>query len=350
MNPKVSIIIPVKEVNDYIRESIPKILAMDYDNFEIVIVVDVESKETWPKTRYVKAKHNETPPIKRDMGVAEADGGIIAFMDDDAYPRPDWLKNAVRHFAHPEVGAVYGPAVTPSSDGLWAQVSGEVFSSPLTSWKYIYRYQPAGKFFRELKNIDCHKCKEAKNCQASENIFTVEDAPSVNLLVKKDVFKEAGGFDCHYYPGEDTKLCLAILKLHKKIVYDPDVYVWHHRRDSLYKHFQQSGRYAMHRGFFAKKYPETSLHWHYFIPTIFVGFVITSLAVFLLPTSPIWLVWTCAIIWIIYAIMLLTSGIVSMLRQEKLVTGLLVIPIIFLTHMVYGVGIISGLFVRNLER
>ena len=35
---KVSIIIPVKEINDYIYESIPKILEMDFDDFEIIIL------------------------------------------------------------------------------------------------------------------------------------------------------------------------------------------------------------------------------------------------------------------------------------------------------------------------
>jgi len=35
---KVSIIIPVKEINDYIRESVPIILKMDYQNYEIIIL------------------------------------------------------------------------------------------------------------------------------------------------------------------------------------------------------------------------------------------------------------------------------------------------------------------------
>ncbi len=38
------------------------------------------------------------PPLKRDIGAKKAKGEIIAFIDDDAYPRKDWLINAVKNF------------------------------------------------------------------------------------------------------------------------------------------------------------------------------------------------------------------------------------------------------------
>ena len=38
--PMVSIVIPVKEINHYIRGSIPWILALDYENFEVLIFPD----------------------------------------------------------------------------------------------------------------------------------------------------------------------------------------------------------------------------------------------------------------------------------------------------------------------
>lgn len=41
-------------------------------------------------------------------GVAEATGDIIAFTDDDAVPRPQWLERLVRHFDDPAVGGAGG--------------------------------------------------------------------------------------------------------------------------------------------------------------------------------------------------------------------------------------------------
>jgi hypothetical protein len=41
-------------------------------------------------------------------GVIASQRDIVAFIDDDAVPRPDWLGRLVRHFEHPEVGGVGG--------------------------------------------------------------------------------------------------------------------------------------------------------------------------------------------------------------------------------------------------
>lgn len=352
MNPKVSIIIPAKEINDYLRESVPKILALGYGNLEILIHVDCPTTEQWPKTRIlVGQRKNETPPVKRDLAVVEAQGEIIAFLDDDAFPRRDWLGNALRHFEHPDVGAVYGPGVTPPSDGLSAKISGEILASPMTSWKYVYRYLPAGKIFREPNKLDCHRCRRFDDCPARSKIFTVDDAPTVNLLVRKDVFKRAGGFNTKYWPGEDTKLCLDIVdRQHKKIVYDSDVLVWHHRRNSLGKHFQQNFRYAIHRGFFAKRFPETSLRWQYFIPTFFFLFLIAAGLIFWLLPGAILLRWLIAVVLGLYVLLAVISGAISGWRQASAVIGLAVIPGIFLTHLVYGVGFLIGLGARELHR
>ena len=43
-----------------------------------------------------------------EAGVSAARGEIVAFIDDDAVPRPDWLRRLVRHFDDPEVGGVGG--------------------------------------------------------------------------------------------------------------------------------------------------------------------------------------------------------------------------------------------------
>ena len=41
-------------------------------------------------------------------GAAVADAEIVAFIDDDAVPRPDWLNRLARHFTDPTVGGVGG--------------------------------------------------------------------------------------------------------------------------------------------------------------------------------------------------------------------------------------------------
>ena len=47
----------------------------------------------------------------RNTGVAGATGAVIAFLDDDATPEPDWLEHLVAPFADPRVVAVGGAAI-----------------------------------------------------------------------------------------------------------------------------------------------------------------------------------------------------------------------------------------------
>lgn len=316
---KVSIIIPVKEINDYIRESIPYILALDYRDYEVIILPDFDTGESFPKTRVIPTGAIG-PAEKRDLAASHAEGEILAFLDDDAYPRADWLKNAVRHFDYPEIAAVGGPAVTPDHDSVWQRASGAVFSSWLTSGGYEYRYVP-----RQVREVD--------------------DYPTVNLLIRKDVFEEIGGFDTSYWPGEDTKLCLDVTKrLKKKIIYDPDAMVFHHRRPLFIPHLKQVSRYAFHRGYFAKVLPETSFRFSYFIPSLFLLWVVFGGVLSPLNDGVAFLY---AGVMSLYGFLLFGAIVAVAFKEKDLKLGILTMPGIFLTHLAYGYNFIKGFMVRR---
>lgn len=322
MPPKVSIIIPVKEINDYIRESVPWILNLDYENFEILILPDAKSEEKFGKTTLIPTG-KVGPAEKRDLGSKYAGGEILAFLDDDAYPRKDWLKNAVYHFRNSNIAAVGGPAVTPDNNSFGQKVSGAVFLSKLSGGN-PERYWPAG----EPKEID--------------------DWPSVNLLVRKTDFLRVGGFNSEFWPGEDTKLILDLIKkLNKKIIYDPRVFIWHHRRSGLLNHLRQVGGYGIHRGFFAKKYPETSFKLKYFIPAGFFIFVVLGWILLFFP-HPFKFAYFS--IWLIYLLALIVSFFDIYLKIKDIKVTLAAISYIFLTHLYYGWRFIKGfVFTKNLK-
>jgi GT2 family glycosyltransferase len=60
-----------------------------------------------PNLSYVR---EETPGLSRarNRGIAHATGRMIAFLDDDAAPRPDWAGRIVAAFDDPAVGCVGG--------------------------------------------------------------------------------------------------------------------------------------------------------------------------------------------------------------------------------------------------
>lgn len=314
---KVSIIIPVKEINDYIRQAMEYYAKLDYDNYEILIFPDHPSEEEFPRTRIIPSGE-VGPADKRDMALTYAEGEIFAFIDDDAYPRADWLKNAVRYFENPDVGAVGGPAVTAPEDNVWQQASGKIYESFLCSGGYVYRYLPKAE--RE-----------------------VDDLPSVNLIVRRDIFERVGGYDSNYYPGEDTKLCLDIVESGRKIIYSPDVLVYHHRRRVFRQHLKQATNYAKHRGYFAKALPKTSCKPAYFIPSLFVlGLLGGPILSYFIPI--LWYFYFAVIV--LYLVLLAAS----IRKTGSFQVWILTFAGIIATHIGYGLMFIRGLCAKELLR
>lgn len=314
--PPVSIIIPVKEKNHYLKECITACRQLDYLDFEIIVLPDEKFKLPDKNIRIIPTG-NASPPEKRDIGIENARGEIIAFLDSDAFPLSQWLKYGVRYFGDNEIGAVGGPAITPRTDNLWQRISGLIFSSFIVGGNCKFRYVPMPH--RE-----------------------VEDYPSCNLLVRKSVLKKIKGFNTKFYPGDDTILCSKIVhKAKKKIIYDPDVVVFHHRRSLFFKHFRQLASYALHRGYFVRKFPQTSRKIPYFLPSFFIITVLVMglLAVLLPLIRPY------------YIAFLAIYGFVVLLTAIKIMNYKL-IPIVFLgiiaTHLTYAIYFIKGLMSRRM--
>lgn len=314
----VSIIVPLKAPNDYLKECLEHCLDLNYTNYEILVLTDEPAAIDYAKTRVLPTGH-VPPSKKRDIGAEHAKGDVLAFIDDDAHPTEDWLVHAVRHFDNDEVGAVGGPAVTPQSDNFMQKAGGYVLSSFMGGGSYTYRYTP-------------------------KKLIEIDDYPTCNLLVRKSIFDAVGGFDTHYWPGEDTKLCLDITKKkNKKIIYEPKALVYHHRRMLFKPHLKQIWSYAVHRGFFAKKFPETSLRLSYFLPTLLVLWLSMGLITSVLLQS-------VRFLYIITVLLYLLAAIVTGLKTKNIAMSIIVAAGIAATHIVYGIGFIVGLLARNLER
>lgn len=321
---KVSVIIPVIEINNYIRKSVPEILKLNNQDFEIIILPNEKTDESWTKTKIIPTKVPD-PAVKRDLGAKNSTGEILAFLDDDAYPKKDWLDKSLKHFSDSSVAAIGGPAITPKNSSFFQKVSASVFESYFGGGKTRERYLPIGK------------------------VRKTDDWPSVNLLVRKDIFQKTGGFNSTFWPGEDTKLCLEILKLDKKIIYDPNMVVYHHRRTTLAKHLKQIGSYGLHRGYFVKKYPQTSLRLFYFIPSLFFLYILSFFIIPLFSVRyPFGMFYALPLA--LYLLGLLVDGIISAFRYRNLSVGIVTMPIIFLTHLYYGFRFLQGLFIKKLAK
>ena len=334
-DPLVSIVIACPHASWMLEECLKAIAAQTYRRWEVVVLPDGTdgthethgTHGTYGTIRVIETG-KVRPAEKRNLGIKAAKGEIVAFIDDDAYPEAHWLEYAVKYFGDPSIGAVGGPGVTPGNDSYLAKIGGRVYDNLLLSGSYRYRYK-AGGIRRD-----------------------VDDYPSCNLFVRKELLDSFGGYRTDFWPGEDTLLCKDIIDRGKRIVYDPWVVVYHHRRPLLWPHLRQLGRYAFHRGYFCKRYPSNSLHLAYFIPSLFVLYLLTCVpvaAALIGPwpvAMPAWLYGAlCAYVVIpllaYFALVLLTSLALNPL------TWLLTAGGVFVSHLVYGLRFVQGISARK---
>lgn len=316
------IIIPVKEINDYVRQTVEHIRGLNTDRWEVYILTNDECEDEWHDSRIRNVATGRLGPArKRDIGAELAAGDILVFLDDDSYPNSDLLDVADTYFEDDDIVAIGGPGITPREDSFWQRVSGAVFLSRLSGGnpeRYINIGEP--KF--------------------------VDDWPSVNLMIRRAAFQKIGGFDTDFWPGEDTILCRKIIReLNGSILYVPDLIVWHHRRSGLLKHLQQISQYAKHRGYFARTRPENSRKFLYFIPTIFVGFCIYTIFTLTVASPQFdFLVYG----WVAYMLALIKAWF-DIQRHEGPGVASMATFYISVSHLVYGLYFAVGISSRTIQ-
>jgi GT2 family glycosyltransferase len=144
----------------------------------------------------------------RNTGIAHAKGSIVAFVDDDARPDPDWVERLLVAYDHPSVMAVGGVA-TP----VWPTRRPDHLP-PELDWIVgcTYRGQPTRR--TDVRNL--------WGC---------------NMSVRREAFDLVGTFDEEIgrvglipLGAEETELCIRIRQriAGARVVYEPTAVV-HHR-------------------------------------------------------------------------------------------------------------------------
>lgn len=103
-NGLISVIIPVYNVEEYLRECIDSVLSQTYENYEIILVNDGstdssgkicdEYAEKCDKITVIH-KENSGPSKTRNMGLVVAKGEYIYFLDSDDYIKPEAFERLV---------------------------------------------------------------------------------------------------------------------------------------------------------------------------------------------------------------------------------------------------------------
>jgi len=110
---KASIVIPAYNEEASIEHALRAALAQDHDDFEVIVVNNASADRTVEIVSQfpVKLVHESRKGLlwAREAGRKAAQGDVIANMDADCRPQPDWLSRGLKHFNDERIVAVTGP-------------------------------------------------------------------------------------------------------------------------------------------------------------------------------------------------------------------------------------------------
>ena len=307
---KVSIIIPCKKIDEFTERCIKECLKLEYDNYEIIVLPDDKESKKYNWRVKIIPTGKQKPAYKRNKGMEVGKGYFFAFIDSDAYPKKDWLKNSIKYFENKKIGIVGGPNLTPPEANFAEKISGHVLSNFLVSGDASIRYK------------------------ISRNQFTRE-LPSCNYIVRKET---APKFDDKYLTAEDSKFCFDVQAKELKVFYAKDVIFFHHRRDSLKKHLKQMFIYGRDIAWLSKS--EFSLRKLYY-GLLSLGILGFFGMLILSPFSKI-------IATILISLMVIYLGFMGISSLKKNFGFSLWIFLISIgTHLEYGIGWLYGMLVKQ---
>jgi glycosyltransferase involved in cell wall biosynthesis len=205
---------------------IKSLLEQDYQDKEIILVVDEDEELSKilreSLTESIKIVVNNIPGLSeaRNIGIKNATGDIIAFIDDDAIAAPNFISKLVINYTDQSVIGV-GGKVLPLGKPAYPE---ELF------WigGFTYKGHPENK------------------CQ-------IRNAIGCNMSFRKEVFDKVGAFDTklgrigkNLITAEETEFCVRVLKFYQnhQIVYDPEIIVYHKVHPT-----RQKIKYLIMRGF-----------------------------------------------------------------------------------------------------
>jgi poly-beta-1,6-N-acetyl-D-glucosamine synthase len=136
--PFVSVIVAAYCEEAVIERTLRSLLALDYPDYEIIVVDDGSTDRTPAllapyaadgRIRLLEKRVNEGKAMALNDAIPIARGDIVTIVDADIQPEPDTLRHLVVHFRHGRVAAVAGNPQVTNTASLLAKVQATEFAS-----------------------------------------------------------------------------------------------------------------------------------------------------------------------------------------------------------------------------
>ncbi|HEX6460176.1 MAG TPA: glycosyltransferase [Thermoleophilaceae bacterium] len=227
--PSVSVVICAHNSASTLEECLRRTCTLEYPDYEVIVVDDGSSDGTaeiarrHSRVRLVQIPHSGLA-VARNEGFRAGRGDLVAYLDADAYPSPEWLHYLALGLDAPNVAGVGGPNLPPLDDGTGAHVVARSPGGPV----------------HVLVSDD-----------------RAEHVPGCNMAFWRGVLPEIGGFDPVYTAaGDDVDFCWKVLDRGWEIGFHPAAVVWHHRRPGLHKYLRQQYIYGKSEALVEVRHPD----------------------------------------------------------------------------------------------
>jgi len=226
--PRVSVVICSYNGARTLRDTLEGLTRVQYPSFEVIVVNDGSTDATQAIAEEYEVRlittDNRGLSAARNTGWQAANGEIVAYIDDDAYPDPHWLHYLAYSFMTGDWAGVGGPNIAPPGDGPIADCIANAPGGPV----HVLVSD------REAEHI-----------------------PGCNMAFRRDALAAIGGFDPRYRSaGDDVDLCWRLQRRGERIGFHPAAMDWHHRRNSLTMYWRQQKGYGKAEALLEQKWPE----------------------------------------------------------------------------------------------
>ena len=317
-NEDIAIIVPFNEWTEWVVDCVDAISRLDglRPGWTVWLVSDEEPTATWRErllpyrpglSLEILSTGSGNPSQKRNAALRRTKAPVVALIDSDAWPSPDWLVNALKYLED-DIGVVTGPNLTPPDDEVSRRVCGRVMESPIGFGEAYIR----------------HVATDARD---------VREMPTCNMVYRRapDLL-----FHEELATGEDMVFCSEMRAAGRRVVYRPDVCVYHHRRKLLCPFMKQFFGYGLNKGRLWRMGSDIAYRWHA-LPTLFLLYL--AVAVLGTPLAGGWMVWA---LWIPLLAYLLVVTVESARMAGSVGEFMLCIPAFLASHLSYGAGYLAG--------
>jgi poly-beta-1,6-N-acetyl-D-glucosamine synthase len=205
--PLVTLVVPAYNEGVVIEAALRSLLELDYPNYEILVIDDGSTDDTYEKaldvaneSRHVFVrvitKKNGGKAEALNTGMSYARGEFILNMDGDSKLSKNVIRSCVRHFDDPRVGAVAGNVKVINRENVWSKIQALEYVEGLAM------------------------ARKAQSFMRAVNII-----PGPLGMFRKSVLQEVNGYD-HDTFAEDCDLTLKLLVRGWHIAYEPDAVAW----------------------------------------------------------------------------------------------------------------------------